>query len=378
MGRPMHVAVVNLTSGGLSGGYKKYLATLLPLQRDDPRVGRLDVFSPPGASISAVDGVGFHSWPANDRRRGYAGLRSQLATISPDVIFVPTAAFVRTGIPTTVMVRNMEPLLVPFQGNTVSDGIKNAVRRHVARRSCELAQRVIAVSRHVRDYIHDEWKIPVDRIGTVYHGVEPALPAERCIRPGTLPELDAPMVFTAGSIRPARGLEDVIEAMAQIPADVARPVLVIAGETNPGSEGYRAKMQRLVSRLRLDGRVHWAGQLDRAEMGWCFRQCAIFVMTSRAEACPNTVLEAMSYGAVAVSGDNPPMPEIFSDAALYYPSGSINILAERLRTLVAPRSATLQHELRAAAFTRAKQFSWAECARNTVSELTTCAAMARK
>ena len=36
----MRIAVVNLTSGGLSGGYRKYLARLMPLLASDPRVQR--------------------------------------------------------------------------------------------------------------------------------------------------------------------------------------------------------------------------------------------------------------------------------------------------------------------------------------------------
>jgi len=45
----MRVAVVNLTAGGLSGGYRKYLARLMPLLAADSRVTRLGVFAPEAA-----------------------------------------------------------------------------------------------------------------------------------------------------------------------------------------------------------------------------------------------------------------------------------------------------------------------------------------
>ena len=47
----MKVAIVNLTSGGMSGGYLKYLRTLVPLLRQDPRISRLDVFVPEGSAM---------------------------------------------------------------------------------------------------------------------------------------------------------------------------------------------------------------------------------------------------------------------------------------------------------------------------------------
>jgi glycosyltransferase involved in cell wall biosynthesis len=48
------------------------------------------------------------------------------------------------------------------------------------------------------------------------------------------------------------------------------------------------------------------------------------------EACPNIVLEAMSYECISISADNPPLPEIFGDVAVYYPSKKTNVLAMRI------------------------------------------------
>jgi hypothetical protein len=70
------IAIVNLTSGGLSGGYLKYLRALVPLLRQDARISQLDVFIPEGV---ALEGCGpLRTWPADaaNRRRETARARA--------------------------------------------------------------------------------------------------------------------------------------------------------------------------------------------------------------------------------------------------------------------------------------------------------------
>ena len=91
-------------------------------------------------------------------------------------------------------------------------------------------------------------------------------------------------------------------------------------------------------------------------------------MTSRAEACPNTVLEAMSHGCVSVSTDQPPMPEFFGAAAIYYRAGDAGDLARQIGSLQ-PAGSSGQDALRHAARERAGTFAWSQTARRTIDEL---------
>jgi glycosyltransferase involved in cell wall biosynthesis len=356
----MKIAVVVLTRGSVSGGFRKYLHRLVPLLRVQPEVERVDVFLPP-----QMASAGDRTWPVRDELSGYRALRRSIAALAPDVVFVPTARMLRIGtIPVVTMVRNMEPLEVPFEGNGPVEAVKNIARSWAAKRSSLRSDRVIAVSGHVRDFLLDRWHIPVNRIGIVPHGIDAgAAPAEP---PPPLAALaGAPFLFAAGSIRPARGLEDVIAALAAVPEEYR---LAIAGSVDRGAEHYHRAMRELARRRGVESRVVWLGQLDAEGMAWCFRRAAMFVMTSRAEACPNIVLEAMAAGAAAVSTDHPPMPEFFGDAAVYYRARDAAHLAERLSgALAAPE--TLRQLLRARAVQRAGAFTWEATARGTVLEL---------
>jgi glycosyltransferase involved in cell wall biosynthesis len=351
----MRIVLLTLTRGNVSGGFRKYLDRLVPLLRGEPGVECVEVFVPP-----PMVRTGYRTWPRGDELRGFRELRRDVAALEPDAIFIPTARVLRVGrTPVITMVRNMEPLEVPFGGNTLAEGLKNVARAAAARVACSRANRVIAVSRHVRDFLVDRWHIPEERIGTVYHGID--RPGDEVIAPLTQDRF----LFTAGSIRPARGLEDVIEAMAELPEDLH---LVVAGAVDRGAEHYAARMRSLAERKHVASRIRWAGHLDAASMLWCFRNAAAFVMTSRAEACPNIVLEALVNGAVSVSTDHPPMPEFFGDTASYYPERDARHLAVQLGHLL-ELSESAREARRDAARARAAHFTWEASARATLAEL---------
>lgn len=365
----MRVAVVNLTGGGLSGGYLEYLEHLLPLLLRDPRVDHLDAYIPPEAPWAGAPGIESLRWPQGDSRRGYRGLRARLDQTRPDVVFFPTARWLPTGRPTVVMVQNMEPLARPFGGNGPVDVAKNLVRRYLAWAAVHRADRVIAVSGFVRDFLVRRWKAAPGKVAVVYHGVEAPPVPSLVARPQALQGLsDWDFLFTAGSIRPSRGLEDLIGAMVLLKDRGVGLRLVIGGQADRHARFYQQRLERLARELRVAQRIIWAGHLDRHEMSWCLAHCRLYVMTSRVEACPITALEAMSHGCEIVSSDPPPMPEILGDAAVYYRAGDTAALAERIRERLDAGRANRAH-LQGQALARAGRFTWGGTARQTVDQL---------
>ena len=104
----MRIAIVNLTAGGMSGGYRKYLDTLIPLLRRDRRVDSLDVFVPNGSGLEYSDSVSLTEFPAKSGFDRHRELRKQIEVIDPDIAFIPTARWLDCGpIPVAVMIRNI-------------------------------------------------------------------------------------------------------------------------------------------------------------------------------------------------------------------------------------------------------------------------------
>src|SRR5437867_8464020 len=102
----MRLAVVNLTSGGLSAGYRKYLLRTIPLLRDHPGVRELHVFlSPQASDLAECIGPCARTWPHAGVWSAWRWLRSEILRLRPDVVFVPTARWLDFRLtPTVVMV----------------------------------------------------------------------------------------------------------------------------------------------------------------------------------------------------------------------------------------------------------------------------------
>jgi glycosyltransferase involved in cell wall biosynthesis len=368
----MRIAVVNATGGGLSGGYLKYLSAILPRIEGDRRVDRLELFLPQSIARSGLVDHDAHSWPINDAANGFPQLRVKLREMRPDVVFVPTARWIEgLDSPVVAMVRNMEPLSIPFSPRDPVEIARNLGRRYAAYRSCTRSAGVIAVSMFVQDFLKEKWHIPSENLALVYHGVSLQEEQDLLFRPDGVQVLAGrQFLFTAGSIRPARGLEDAIGALADIAKENPSVGLAIAGSIDRRMGGYSARLHGLAKRLGCGDRVWWLGPLDVKAMTWAFKNCIAFLMTSRTEACPNTALEAMAQGCICVSTDAPPMPEMFGQAARYYRARDSQSLSKALSLVLRgdPRSIG---EMRRNALDRAAQFSWDTTARSTVDFLQT-------
>ncbi|MHB9073533.1 MAG: glycosyltransferase [Desulfobaccales bacterium] len=369
----MRVALINLTGGGLSYGYINYLSEVLPRLLRHPRVSQVYVYVPPGFSqyFAALLPAEF----LRQFERGLPGrrqLRRDMGRISPDVVFFPGNQWLNLGqIPSVAMIQNMLPMIMPFGGNGWLDAVKNLVRARLTRIACDRANRVIAISNYVKEFLMNNWHIAPTRIGLVYHGVNPPPAAENTRIPVGIPEdWRGKFLFTAGSMHPYRALEDVLNSLAVLASQGVRPPLVIAGGVDRDSTQlpYLQRMKNLAGKLGVNSQIAWTGHLNAAEMSWCYIHCQLFLMTSRVEACPNIALEAMSHGAFCLAADNPPFPEFFQGAALYYRPKCAEALAQTISGALAyaEEAAGL---LRRQASKRAADFTWEKTVELTVHEL---------
>lgn len=131
---------------------------------------------------------------------------------------------------------------------------------------------------------------------------------------------------------------------------------------------YHNKLKETVKSEDMESDILWIGDLDESEMKWCYKNCKAFIMSSRIEACPNTALEAMSNGCVIISSNNPPMPEIFGSAVLYYSSHNGISLAEGLLSILNYDQNT-REKISEQTKARAEKFSWDTAAEKTVEIL---------
>ena len=363
----------------MSGGYCKYLSNISPGIASNSDVESLICASP--ASLKIADW--FKSIPnakfVNCKPfmplslRSEPDLKQSLDMFSPDVIFIPTErSFQSNNIPVVNMIQNMEPFVDNVNDNPFNEKVRQLVRRTISKMAVKKSDRVIAISEFIRDFMVQSWGVPFERIGVVHHGVN--FPVNKGIRPNfDSRERDGLFLLTAGSIRPARGLEDLLHAIKYLSENSCNiPKLVIAGEASHNMINYKRRLEDWIYKHNLTDMVYWAGYLNENEMTWCYQNCRAFIMTSRVEAFAMIAGEALAHGCICIAADNPCLPEIFSETAIYYPPHNIKVLAERIQTVLAFNDSQ-RNEASKLARKRGAGFTWDICVEKTVAELSRAA-----
>lgn len=361
----MKIAIINLTSGGMSEGYRKYLKNILPRMAANNIVEGVLCATPSTIDIQncfnfmpKVNFITCKSFNFIYYAPEYE-LKKALEKFSPGVIFIPVERYFKFDkVPIVNMIQNMEPFAEVIYEKSFYNTCRLNIQRIIAKRAVEKSDRVIAISKYVKGFLLNKWNISEDKIGLVYHGIElPQL--KEYIRPKNIPkDWDGNFLFTAGSIRPARGLEDILEAMKHLILEkVDIKGLIIAGENELKMLPYRKKLEEWIKRNNLSLKIYWTGKLSEKEMSWCYTNCKIFVMTSRVESFGMIAGGAMTHGCVCISADSPCLPEIFGEAAVFYPHNKVEFLAETIRS-VSEWDNYQREEASKKARKRAAEFSW--------------------
>ncbi len=190
--------------------------------------------------------------------------------------------------------------------------------------------RIVCVSNAVRRYLIKK-KIPPDRLRTIYKGhrtewydfnARPDL-TEFGIPP------DAFVVGFAGNMRPVKGVDVLIRAMAEVDASLNIHALLV-GEVRDKSINRLAADPAVRSRVHLIGYREDAAALSGA--------CSAFAMPSiKREGLPRAVIEAMSQRVPTIVSNAGGMPELVEDdiSGIVVPPGNSRALANAIAALAA-------------------------------------------
>lgn len=371
----MKIAIINLTAGGISGGYKKYLQNIIPRMSKHPEVEAIFCASPKTLNVQdwlkSLTNVEFANCSPFRfmHHNPDSKLKMQLKKFAPDIIFVPLERYFKyDGVPFVTMIQNMAPLVSNIKDNLHREKLRYKAQTIEAKIAIKKADRIIAISNFVKEFLLNKWHVSADKICKIYFGTDSKISVDSK-KPSFIPEnWENRFIFTAGSIDPFRGLEDILSAINLMSLQKRELKLVIAGNARESMLFYYKKLKDLLEKNNIASQICWTGYLNEEEIIWCYQNCCAFIMTSRVEACPNIVLEAMANGCVCISTDNPPMPEFFNDAAIYYPAMSGKALAEAIQRVLTWND-DKHKEISEKAKKRASQFSWDVCAERTVAEL---------
>ena len=172
-----------------------------------------------------------------------------------------------------------------------------------------------------------------------YHGLDlgrfEAPPQRANLRNGSDPQQPV-LILSVGRAVAKKGYDDLLEALAVLPADLEWRFVHIGG----GALAPALKLQ--AERLGLSHRIDWRGAMAQPEVLAAYREADLFVLASKIakdgdrDGLPNVLIEAQSQRLACVSTDISAIPELIEQdvTGLLVPPGSPIALAEALKRLI--------------------------------------------
>ena len=189
-------------------------------------------------------------------------------------------------------------------------------------------KKIVCVSEAVAQYLR-EIKLPEERIVTIYKGHD--IEWYRSTPPPRssvgLPD-DAFVVGCTAMMRPVKGVDVLIQAVASLLNELPRLHLILIGGIKDSA------IEKLVKTFPDPSRLHLTGY--RKDATQLATLCDVTVMASKTrEGFPKSVIEAMSQGVPAIVTNVGGMPELVGhgSAGMVVPPSDVMALADAIRTL---------------------------------------------
>jgi glycosyltransferase involved in cell wall biosynthesis len=195
--------------------------------------------------------------------------------------------------------------------------------------TARLCARIIAVSEATAASLVRQG-YPAGRVVVVRNGIDTPPPPEPR-RPAGVPE-GAPILLHVGRLAPGKGQQELIEALPRLEHDAA--VAVLVGKDLETGGAYERELESLAAAAGVRDRVVLTGY--RSDVPALLAAADVFVLPSRIEGLPLTVLEAMAAArpAVATRVGGTPEAVVDGETGLLVPLGDVEALAAALDSLL--------------------------------------------
>jgi glycosyltransferase involved in cell wall biosynthesis len=239
------------------------------------------------------------------------------------------AAFAGPALATRRLAVPVIAVLHQPPGGIDHGSVRTSVQAPLDRLALRRADVLIAASDHLAEQLVEAGFAP-SRIRVVPPGRDVAPPPEgpaQDLRDGRRAAF-----LTVANWLPQKGILELLEAFAQLPADVG--TLHLAGDESVGPR-YAARVRSRLTERDLKGRVVMHGSLDREEVAALYRAADVFVLPASRETYGTVWGEATAFGLPVVgwrAGNLPHLVENEREGLLVEP-GDLDALSQALLRL---------------------------------------------
>jgi len=219
----------------------------------------------------------------------------------------------------------------------------NGGQRDVLRRICDCSATLVVMAERARAILNDCYGVPEERIRFIHHGV-PDLPFGNT---ETLKErfgtAGKPAILTFGLLNPNKGIEIMLDALAQIVPDHPDVVFTVLGATHPhvkrdSGESYRLSLESRVLERGIQKNVIFHNRYVSEEDLCEYLAAADIYVTpyhNKEQVVSGTLAYALAAGTAVVSSPYPYAQEMLADGrGRLVEFGDVDGFADALRDLL--------------------------------------------
>lgn len=228
------------------------------------------------------------------------------------------------------------------------------------------ASRILTDSDFVKQELVDVFGVNPDTIHPVYLGVESDFqPRDSAQTLSTLSRhglKHGHYLLAVGTLEPRKNLQVALRAFMTLPPAVRRqyPLVLV------GMKGWHtSNLEQQLAPLIHAGEVMQLGYLDREDLTKVVAGACALIFPSVYEGFGLPLLEAMACAVPVIASNQSSIPEVVGTTGLLVDPHDVEQLAQAMLQLT--QAPDIRASLAAQALERSRQFSWANCARETAN-----------
>jgi alpha-1,3-rhamnosyl/mannosyltransferase len=228
------------------------------------------------------------------------------------------------------------------------------------------ASRILTDSDFVKQELIDVFGVNPDTIHPVYLGVESDFqPRDTAQTLSTLSRhglKHGHYLLAVGTLEPRKNLQVALRAFMTLPPAVRRryPLVLV------GMKGWHtSNLEQQLAPLIHAGEVMQLGYLDREDLTKVVAGACALIFPSVYEGFGLPLLEAMACAVPVIASNQSSIPEVVGTTGLLVDPHDVEQLAQAMLQLT--QAPDIRASLAAQALERSRQFSWANCARETAN-----------
>lgn len=233
-------------------------------------------------------------------------------------------------------------------------------------RGLKKARRIVCVSGCVRDMVSEAFGISSNRLAVVHHGVSDEfrpIPLDEA-RDVLLQEygINGRYLLFVGQMKARKNIIRILEAFAQFHHETRSEInLALVGRRGHTADG----IDEALARLQIKKNVIELGHVKTSHLPALYSAAEMLVFPSLFEGFGFPVIEAMACNTPVITSNVSALPEVAGDGALLVDPLSVQDIAGAIYGLYS--DARLRQSLREKGLARAKHFSWARAAQETIA-----------